>query len=148
MLIVILLLNMLILRELKAFTKRRILLTGATSHTATTLASVAPVSESVLIGQRAEKRRCRLILFTGLMYVLGHAVQAISNFQSSFFYNESYDAWFCVYFVASTLLNLSYAVNFFLYYFFNTQFKKYANETIALLSFPVRGFLGKSQATN
>jgi hypothetical protein len=154
MLFVILLLNVLVLKELKAFTKRRMFLTGdvgATSygeHTAVTLTTTGPVNQSVLVAQRAETRKCVMILLTGLMFGLGHIGQAVANFQSKFAYNASYDAWFCVYFVAIRLFNLSYAVNFFLYYFFNAQFKKYANETIAFIVYPVKGFLDKSKATN
>jgi hypothetical protein len=167
-LLIILLLNALILAEMRAFTKRRILLTGGvathvahtaltvdntsvggvTSHSArtpSTVASTGQVSGSVLVAQRAQNRRCVLILLTGLMYGLGHIGQVVTNFHTKYAYNASYDAWFCVYFVAIRLLNLSYAVNFFLYYFFNTQFKKYANETIALIAFPVRVFFSKSQ---
>jgi hypothetical protein len=155
MLFVIIILNMLVLKELKAFTNRRKFLTGAPpaqpsrvpsnfDQTSVTLTTTGPVNQSVLVAQRAEKRKCVMILFTGLMYGLGHVGQAVANFHSKFAYNASYDAWFCVYFVAIKLLNLSYAINFFLYYFFNAQFKKYANETMTLIAFPVRRFFGKN----
>jgi hypothetical protein len=144
-LLIILPLNLLILKEIRTFTKRRIQLAGFTTATST---SNGEGSESVLVAQRAEKRKCVMIIVTCLVYSLGHLGNLVSGLQAYYFFDPTQTGWYCVYFLSNKLLVMSYAFNFFIYYFFNSQFKRYANETMALIAFPVRGFLRNSPNVN
>jgi hypothetical protein len=134
LLLIILVLNMLILIEMRRVTvaKRRLVQNSAHPHvTAESTPSVAKVPEShlVLTALQAQRKRCMMVLVTGMVYSFGHVGMAVVNMQGHFFPDNS-TIWFCLQFAANQLLKTSYAIPFFSYYFFNNQFNKYANQYI------------------
>jgi hypothetical protein len=136
LLIVTIVLNTLILIEMRSVTlaKRRLILNSstpshATDESDTSVVKAPPQSHLVSTAVQAERKRCIMVLVTGLVYGFGHVGQAVVNLQGNFFTHGS-TVWLCLQFLATHLLKTSYAISFFSYYFFNNQFKKYANQYI------------------
>jgi hypothetical protein len=144
--LVIIGLNILILIEIKKLTKARMALAsdfgereivgyvaGATPH-----AAAQPTSKSVLAALRAERRKAKMIFFTGLNFMIGHlawlvyslALAVVPNFTSTYEFG-------CFWLTGDAFLYVSYATPFFFYYSFNTQFKKFANRTLKYAFYPL-----------
>jgi hypothetical protein len=137
LMIVLVVINTLILFEIKKSTQRRIQLANHGGHTST-LTTVT--NASVLNAVRAERRRAKLIVLSGLNYFFGHfgwlvydSARAISP-RLVLSYGSG---WLCHVFVCEVLIAVSYTTPFFFYYFFNTQFKKFANGILRLVFYPI-----------
>jgi hypothetical protein len=125
--------NILILVQMKQVTQRRVGLTGGGAST-----SSLPTNKSVRAAMQAERRKSLMIISTGVNYLLGHVLKIVFIFG---FMTDSpityLDEWWCFNYVASLLLTTSYATPFLFYYFFNIHFRTYANEIIKILFTPL-----------
>lgn len=138
-LVVLIILNILILLELRKVTKRRIEMSTSTheSHHSMT-GSRPPRDKNVQLALSAERKKAFMILATGLSYLLGHSLLAAFQIATSLFNVKIMveQGWLCVFNIANELILISYGVSFFLYYAFNTQFRKYVKQDIGILLFP------------
>jgi hypothetical protein len=107
--IALIVLNMLILVEIKQVTQRRIFLTSDGLTT-----SISTTSESVRVSLHAERRKLLMIIATGVNYFLGHLVMII---YSICLVNDlqvpELDQWYCFVFFAPMFLWISYTTPFF-----------------------------------
>jgi hypothetical protein len=140
-LFLILVLNVLILIEMRRVTKFRLML--AQDHSDDD--HHVKKNHSVLTALRAERKRCIMVLLTGLVYGCGHVGNAVTNAHWHFF-RTNLHVWYCLQFAANQLLMFSYAIPFILYYFFNSQFKRFANQSILLLLYPITVTLKRAKA--
>jgi hypothetical protein len=140
--IVIIILNILILIEIKKATKRRIALTHRidlkeTRNTVPEAVSFQ-MSESVMKALKAEKQKAKMIFLSGLNFAIGHLAWLIFSLCNTFIpYFSNSSAYGCVDLVADFFLYVSYATPFFFYYYFNMQFKKFANRNLKLAFYPL-----------
>jgi hypothetical protein len=136
--ITLLILNALILAQMRKITKRRIKLAGGGANNASrSAANVSSNHASVILAMRAERRRSIMILLTGVNYLLGHTLNVIKMIESYFNLSSDYLLWNCVSLASYGLLFISYQTSFFFYYFLNTQFNHCAKQTFKFLFFPV-----------
>jgi hypothetical protein len=128
---VLIVVNTLILVQIKNATKNRIALNAGEG---------GAVSQAVKDSLRAEKRKAIMICFTGVNYILGHSSYLILGVKSRLFTVPVADAngWACYSVAASGIYYLSYATPFFFYYFFNKHFKKFMKSNFK----PVAGLFG------
>jgi hypothetical protein len=124
--IALIVINLLILAQMRRMTQRRVSLASHCSATDT----------SVIFAMKAERKRSILIVLTGVNYIGGHTLFVVFQIFFYFFINQN-DPWYCVKYASTTLLLTAYASPFFFYYFFNTQFFKYANRNLQFMFFPV-----------
>lgn len=139
---IIILLNLMILFEIRKVTKRRIGMQGSITES---LSQQQPTTHSKLVktAMNAEKNKGLMIVMTGVNYFLGHAVYAIYQIATSVGINPGRQTeWLCAYRVGLELMMISFCTSFFLYYFFNTQFKKCAKHNIQTLISPFKKLLG------
>jgi hypothetical protein len=95
---------------------------------APTLSTTA--SRSVMAAQKAEDKRSIMIVLTGVNYIAGHLLKIVYIIKINFLPHDQNQEWGCVSFAALILLSISYSTPLFFYYFFNTQFYKFANNNI------------------
>jgi hypothetical protein len=127
--IVLVVLNVLILIEIKRVTRRRIFLVSDGLST-----SPPTTSQSVRVSLNAERRKLLMMIATGINYFLGHFLYFI--FAVSYSFNLKLYYFFelyCIDFISNILFWISYATPFFLYYFFNIHFRTFANDTFKLV---------------
>jgi hypothetical protein len=111
--IVLIIINILILLEIKQVTQRRIFLTtdGLTTSPPTT-------SQSVRVSLQAERRKSFMTIATGINFLLGHSLYA-ANHLGLVIDSKVYlfDQWICFNYIAFWLFKISYTNSFFFYYF-------------------------------
>jgi hypothetical protein len=131
--VTLIVINTLILIQMKQMTQRRIVLVSSAPTT-----SPLSANKSVRMSLHAEKRKSLMIIATGANYLIGHFLYILITFSIATASPILYlDKWFCFAFVANSLLWFSYVTPFFLYYFFNIHFKVIANETVKYVLTPL-----------
>jgi hypothetical protein len=132
--IALIVINILILSEIKIVTQRRIYLTNDGSPT---------TSQSVRVSVQAERRKILMIISTGINYFAGHTLTSANNLGLAIDSKlDKLDQWLCFSFVVDVLFKLSYANSFFFYCFFNLHFRKFAYSTFKMFLYPLF-FLGE-----
>jgi hypothetical protein len=130
--VALIVINILILVQIKQMTQRRMMLTGGHNNT------TAVTDPSVLAAMKAERKRSIMIVLTGLNFVLGHSLNVAWRIIDNFIVKHaSTPVWMCVQFAAYTLVAIAYATPFFFYYFFNTHFMKCANQIMKVVFYPL-----------
>jgi hypothetical protein len=130
--IALVVLNVLILIEIKRVTRRRIFLVSDGLST-----SLPTTSHSVMLSLTAERRKLMMMIATGINFFLGrllgllNAIGYVFNLKLYYFFE-----FYCILFFFYILYHLSYATPFFLYYFFNIHFRTFANDTLKLVLSP------------
>ena len=141
-LVVLLILNFMILCLMRKSTQRRMKMAahGQNASEAAGKASVnVTANRAIRTAQRAERRKVYMILATGISFFFGHICNAIYYIMFNFKLNNFSSAeYFCFSLVAEWVLKLSYAVpSFFIYYFFNSHFNRFANDDFLWLIKPI-----------
>jgi hypothetical protein len=96
------------------------------------------MNESIVKALRAERRKAKMIFFTGLNFMIGHLAWLIYSLRNAVDLNFYTTPEFgCFFFFGDSLLYVSYATPFFFYYIFNTQFNKFANKTFKYAFYPL-----------
>lgn len=130
-LVIIFLLNFLVLLEIKKVTQRRRAMNKSGSD------------KTIQTALTAERNKCVMIMVTGVNYFLGHSLYAIYQFAilsgAAF---RDINSWICVFRIGYDLLMLSYGVSFILYYVFNKQFNRYANDALKMMITPIMNLFG------
>jgi hypothetical protein len=130
--VALIVINILILAQIKQMTQRRLMLTGGHNNT------TGVTDPSVLAAMNAERKRSIMIVLTGLNFVLGHSLNVAWRIIDNFIIKHaSSPMWVCFSFAAYTLVAIAYATPFFFYYFFNTHFMKCANRTMKYIFYPL-----------
>jgi hypothetical protein len=125
--VVLIVLNTLILVQIKNATKNRIALNAGEG---------GAVSQAVKDSLRAEKRKAIMIGLTGVNYIIGHISYFILGVMFRLFpdvTNASINGWSCYSVAAVFIYYASYASPFFFYYFFNKHFKKFMKSNFMLV---------------
>lgn len=139
-LVILIILNFFILLELKRVTKRRIEMSTSTHESAHSVTGTRPPRDkNVQLAMSAERKKAFMIVATGLSFLLGHSLLAAFQIATSLF-NVSFmteQSWMCIFNLGNELILISYGISFFLYYAFNTQFRKYVKQDIGILLFPI-----------
>ena len=105
-LIALIVLNVLILWSLVKSTKRKRRL-GASN---------AQIQQS----EKAKRKKVLMVFFTGLCFGVGHFFDLIYSIP-----HTNSEAWFCFYYIALIFLHSSHVIPFFLYFAFNSTFRRY-----------------------
>ncbi len=130
-LVVIFVLNFLIVLKMKQTTKRRVALAGGNAHKESTMSATA--LKSVINAQKAEKKRIRMILLTGLNYGVFNIGLAINIIQKYLFTQPDSEFWNCYDTVTAWLSYINSINSIIFYYCFNTHFKKFVHHDFKLL---------------
>jgi hypothetical protein len=133
---VLILVNTLILVQIKNATKNRITLSAGEG---------GAVSQGVKDSLRAEKRKAIMISLTGVNYILGHSsylILAIMFRLLPTVVAVDLNGWSCYSVAAFAIYYASYATPFFFYFFFNKHFKKFMTRNLMFVVSPVAGLCG------
>jgi hypothetical protein len=126
LMILMIALNMLILFEIKKTTLRRVHMANGSTRDAGGFSNSAQqqpvaVNQNVTNSLRAQNRKVKMIVLTGLNYFIGHFcyiiyifIQAVDSSLFNTYFFSPVPEWLCFKFVSSYILLLSYATSFFL----------------------------------
>lgn len=126
---IIITLNLIILIEMKKITQRKMAVMGSSGK--------SMKRNSLTIAMQAEKKKCAMIVATGINYAVGHCMFAAFNTATATGAIFSSMSWNCVYMIGYVLLFISYGDSFIFYYIFNSQFRKYAIGNFWLVVKPI-----------
>lgn len=98
------------------------------------------MTPAVKSAAQAERRKCIMIVSSGIAYFFGHVLY-LSVICQAIYYNKheqiNPSSWHFMFTLSYLLLQLNYSTSFYLYYFFNRQFKKYANQNLEFMFYPI-----------
>lgn len=128
-LVVLVLINILILVELRRITKRKINLETDLSDSSNTRGKYTNASRPIQMAMNAETNKARMTVAIGANYFLGHSLYAVYQIATSLGVNPGEQpSWFCVYRVGLDLILLSYGSSFLINFSFNYRFREIAKE--------------------
>lgn len=153
--LVIITLNVLILLQMIQASKRKLKLTNARILAEKIDIIKANQNKSqhnkTMQRFRDERRKCFVIILIGLAYFLGHVSYLFFQFQRNFFASRQWlldfpDYWYLGQYISTFLLLLDYQISFYFYYFFNTHFRKYANQNLRYIVYPIEYLSDRSSS--
>jgi hypothetical protein len=146
---VILVLNVLILLQMREMTKRRIRLTasGFTAHhqndartiTAGAVNTTVSVTahQYVRVALKAERKKSIMIVLTGVNYVTCHILFPFVLMINQFVpYILNASVLSCLFSITRSMTYAAYTTPFLFYYFFNTHFKRLTHRNLRFMFYP------------
>lgn len=130
---ILLILNGLILLRLKKVTYKRV------DMQRSTLDSQQTQARMVQTAMNAERKKGKMIIAIGINYILGHMIYAAYQIAESLGVDPNVETqWLCVFIVGQQIILISFGTSFIIYYLFNSQFNRFANQNIKWVVTPFK----------